>query len=90
MDASGLEDMFTLIGNVRLARIVYQEGSTNSIGRGLVEMSTRQEAEDCALHFNGQTMSGNTLMVRLNEPVERRLVAVKSRQSAGKALKRKS
>lgn len=67
MDASDLENMFTLVGDVRSARVVCTAGSTASSGRGFVEMSTRAEAENGALHFNGQRVNGQTLMVRLNE-----------------------
>jgi hypothetical protein len=55
MDSSGLEDMFSLIGNVCSAEV--------HLGRGQVEMSTQEEAANGALHFHGQTVEGHRLMV---------------------------
>ena len=67
MDSSSLEDLFTRVGNVLSARVVCEGAS--SLGRGFVEMSTREEAENGALHFNGQVVSGCKILVRLNELV---------------------
>jgi RNA recognition motif-containing protein len=63
VDASELEDMFTILGNVRSARVVYNEDTGISKGVGYVEMSTREELENCILHFAGQM-----IMVREDVP----------------------
>lgn len=67
VDASGLEEMFTIIGNVRSARIVHNKDTGNSKGSGVgyVEMSTREELEDCILYFASQSPNdGKSIMVR--------------------------
>lgn len=63
VDASELESMFTIIGDVRSARVVYNETTGISKGIGFVEMSTREELENCILHFGGQS-----IMVREDIP----------------------
>jgi RNA recognition motif-containing protein len=88
MNASDLEDMFTLIGDVRSARVVCDAESAISLGRGFVEMSTRVEAENGVLHFNGQNMNGQTLMVRLNEVTAREPIKKSGRRHSLKGAKR--
>lgn len=69
VDASDLENMFSIIGDVRSARIVYNTETGISKGIGYVEMSTRKELENCILHFAGQIMNdGQAIMVRENIP----------------------
>ena len=69
VDASELESMFSIVGDVRSARIVYNTETGISKGIGYVEMSTREELENCILHFAGQIMNdGQALMVRENIP----------------------
>lgn len=69
VDASELEAMFTIIGNVRSARVVYNNDTGISKGVGYVEMSTREEMENCILHFAGQPINdGNAIMVREDRP----------------------
>lgn len=65
LDSSALEDMFTRVGDVRQALIERDPMSGASLGRGTVEMSTREEAENCVLHFNSQPMNGQRLAVFL-------------------------
>ena len=76
MSSSDLEDLFTLIGNVRSAKILRKEGTGESLGIGLVEMSTRTEAEDGVLHFNRKVVEGRSLLVRMNEIVATKRSAV--------------
>lgn len=68
VDSSALEDMFTLIGNVRTARVELDEASGTSRGVGHVEMMTAQEAQDGISHFNGQSKGGQRLAVREDKP----------------------
>ncbi len=77
MDSSALEDLFTRVGNVRSARILCDTGSTASLGRGVVEMSTIEETQNCLLLLNGEVVGGSTLVVRTNEMVVRRPVLTK-------------
>jgi RNA recognition motif-containing protein len=63
-----LEGMFSLIGNVKEAKIIYDPVSGLSIGIGIVEMSTELEAQDCILHYNGQSVEGQTIFVREDKP----------------------
>ena len=70
MDASALEDMFTLIGDVSSARVLCHPDSASSLGRAIIVMSTQQEAENCALHFNGQVIQGCTLSVSLSDSAD--------------------
>jgi len=67
-DSSTLEDMFTMIGNVRNAQILLEIVSGTSRRFGLVEMSTEDEALDCVRYFNGLTRDKNALVVRENTP----------------------
>lgn len=64
IDSSMLEDMFSLVGNVRKAVIQFDAATGLSRGFGFVEMSTSEEARNCVLHFDGQKKEGSTLMVR--------------------------
>jgi RNA recognition motif-containing protein len=59
-----LEDMFTIVGNVRAAHIVRDEGSGTSRGIGLVEMATEEEAQNCIHFYNGHP----EVVVRKNLP----------------------
>lgn len=69
VDASELEHMFSMVGNVRSARVVYNPDTGVSKGMGYVEMSTREEMENCILHFEGQFKNdGQAIMVRENKP----------------------
>jgi len=69
VDASDLENMFSMVGDVRSARIVYNSDTGISKGMGYVEMSTREELENCILHFAGQFKNdGQAIMVRENIP----------------------
>lgn len=65
MDSIALEDMFGAVGNVRKAHVLCDPFSGLSLGRGRVEMSTREEAENCVLHFNQQSFKGQRLIVYL-------------------------
>lgn len=67
-DSSMLEDMFTVIGNVKKARVEMDTFSGLSRGFGFVEMSTNEEAQDCIHYFNGQITKGSTLSVREDVP----------------------
>ncbi len=73
VDASDLEDMFTVVGNVRSAQVLFGADSTVSLGRGVVQMTTREEAENGKLYFNGKIMEGRALMVRMEEPATTQL-----------------
>lgn len=66
--AADIEGMFSLIGNVREAKIIYDEKSGFSLGVAIVEMSNEEEAQDCILHYNGKNIDGNTIFVRANQP----------------------
>jgi RNA recognition motif-containing protein len=68
IDASALEDMFTLVGDVRASIIEYDTASGKSTGIGHVEMSTEAQALDVISHFNGQTARGHVLVVREDKP----------------------
>lgn len=67
VDASDLEHIFTIIGDVRSASVVYDKDTGISKGIGYVEMSTREELENCILHFAAQS-DGKAIMVRENIP----------------------
>lgn len=70
LDASDLEDLFTVVGDVRRAVVESDSITQASLGIGRVEMSTVQEANDCILHFNGQRVRGSVLAVRADVPHE--------------------
>jgi RNA recognition motif-containing protein len=59
-DASDLEDMFSMVGNVRSARVIE--------GIGYVEMSSFEEMQNGVHHFHGQPRDGQILMVQENKP----------------------
>lgn len=61
MDASGLEDMFTSVGNVVRARMA-------GAGQGYVEMCTPEDMQNCVLHFHGQIKDGKTLAAHEDKP----------------------
>jgi RNA recognition motif-containing protein len=83
VDASMLEDMFTMVGNVKAARVEYDNDTGLSKGRGFVEMFTPEEAENCILHFNGQDKFGQRLAVREDVPhVPKPAIEKKSRRAA--------
>jgi RNA recognition motif-containing protein len=85
IDASALEDMFTMIGNVKSSRVEYDTETGLSKGRGYIEMCTPEEAENCILHFNGQDKLGQRLAVREDKPhVPKPAVEKKSRRAAVK------
>ncbi len=65
---STLEDMFSLIGNVKSAQVVCDPQSGLSLGVAIIEMGTAEEAEDCILHYNGKAVEGQTMHVRPNQP----------------------
>ncbi len=66
-DTTGLEILFSTIGNVETASIVS--------GFGIVDMSTETEAVNCVEYFNGQEHDGNLLRVSQVAPQPRRPVA---------------
>lgn len=68
VSASALEDMFTMVGDVRAASIEYDESTGASKGVGRVEMSTISQAECGIEHFNGQSRHGRVLAVRIDRP----------------------
>lgn len=68
IDSSTLEDMFSVVGNVRKAVIQVDAVTGMSRGSGSVEMSTTEEARNCVLHFDGQRNEGKTLLVRTEKP----------------------
>ncbi len=68
LDSSMLEDIFTMIGNVRSAQVLLDVVSGANRRFGLVEMSTEDEAQDCIRYFNGQIRDDNALVVRENTP----------------------
>ncbi len=68
VDSSDLEDMFSVVGNVRSARVTLDPESGVSLGRGCVVMSTTEEAANCVLHFHLQPMQGQKLFACLGEP----------------------
>ncbi len=78
MDSSALEDLFTRVGNVRSARIVCDTGSAISLGRGVVEMTTPEETQNCLLLLNGEVIGGSSLVVRLTETFVRKSVLTKT------------
>jgi RNA recognition motif-containing protein len=83
VDASTLEDMFTMIGNVKAARIEYDVQTGVSKGRGYVEMFTPEEAENCISFFHGQEKLGQRLAVREDVPhVPKPAIEKKSRRAA--------
>lgn len=57
-DSSKLEDLFSVVGNVRSAVINGRSA--------MVEMSTPDEAQNCISYFNGQVTEQHTLMVGLS------------------------
>ena len=61
VDASALEDMFTLVGDV--CRVTVE-----SSGVGRVEMSNAEQAQDGIAHFHGQVSGGQILVVREDKP----------------------
>lgn len=82
VDSSDLEDMFTIVGDVRVAKVERNLETGTSIGIGRVEMSNIQQAQDCIEHFNGQSTQGHVLAVREDKPhVPRRPLKTKGRQT---------
>lgn len=67
-DVSFIEDLFTLIGDVRTVRIDYDPQTGKSSGVAHIEMSTPQQAQYCIEHFNGQNSHGHRLGVREDKP----------------------
>lgn len=68
LDSSMLEEMFTMVGNVRNAQILLDVFSGASRRFGLVEMSTEDEVQDCIRYFSVQTRDDSALVVRENKP----------------------
>lgn len=83
-DSSMLEDMFTIVGNVRNAQVVFDGVTGKSKGFGIVEMSTAEEAQDGILHFHGQVKQGHSLVVREDIPHVPKVNAVSARRSTNK------
>jgi RNA recognition motif-containing protein len=91
VDASALEDMFTVVGDVRAARIECDAITGASNGVGYVEMSSSQQAQDGIQHFNGQSSRGHVLAVREDKPhTPKELPPVKIRKRLLLNSKRKS
>lgn len=86
-DSSMLEDMFTMVGNVRNAQVMVDAATGKSKGYGVVEMSTAEEAQDGILHFHGQVKNGQSLVVRENTPHVPVLAIAKGRRNGAQAVK---
>ena len=65
---SELEEMFSLIGNVKEVRIIRDVVSGVSLGIAVAEMSTEDEMRDSILHYDGKTIEGQSIFVRENNP----------------------
>ncbi|MES2965888.1 MAG: RNA-binding protein [Bdellovibrionota bacterium] len=83
ISSSALEDMFSIVGNVRSATVL--QG-----GFAQVEMATPEEAKNCVLHFDGQRYEGVTLVVRQKQAPRPATVrpVLRHRAVASKALRR--
>lgn len=68
IDSATLEDMFTMVGNVRAAKVALDGATGVSQGVGYVEMTTVQEAQDCIDRLNGQSKHGQRISVRVDKP----------------------
>lgn len=68
LDCSGLEEMFTIVGNVRSTQILLNDVAGISRRFALVEMSTADEVQDCLRYFNGQVNDSHALIVRQDKP----------------------
>ena len=67
-DASMLEDMFTIVGDVQSSEVEKNAVTGNSACIGRVEMSSIQQAQDCIDHFNGQNKGGSRIGVKFDQP----------------------
>ena len=72
-DSDMLLAMFKMIGNVQKAHV-------ENSGRGVVVMTTNQEAQDCVHYFNGQLKEGLSLVVQVELPAVQRPTAFKTFQ----------
>jgi hypothetical protein len=57
LDLSALEDLFTTVGDVESARLEAK--------MGIFEMSSEQQALDCADRFHGHVLNGNQISIKL-------------------------
>jgi RNA recognition motif-containing protein len=68
IDSITLENMFSIVGNVRAAVVTIDPETGISIGVGRVEMSTEEEAALGIDHYNGQNKNGHIIFVREDKP----------------------
>jgi hypothetical protein len=69
LDLSFFEDLFTTIGDVLHTRTEDNPASAKATQMGIFEMSTEQQARDCAEHFHGSMFSSSLLSVKLQRPL---------------------
>lgn len=65
LDLSAITDLFATVGDVENSRLEVIPASTNATKMGVFEMSTEQQASDCADRFHGFVFNGQPLSVRL-------------------------
>jgi len=58
-----LEEIFSEIGEVRLARVIREKKSKQSKGFGYVEMSTEEEADEAIAKLNNLELLGKVIGV---------------------------
>jgi hypothetical protein len=66
---SDLENLFTLVGDVKSIRTEALSLSTVGTRFGVIEMGSEQQAADCIERFNGQEALGLVLSVTASIPV---------------------
>lgn len=65
LDLSAIADLFTTVGDVEHAKLEAFPESLKATKMGVFEMSTEQQALDCADRFHGHVVNGYSLSVRL-------------------------
>jgi len=63
LDLSALEDLFSTVGDVDRKSLEINPLSPNATMRGVFEMSSVQQALDCATRFHGRVINGHSLSV---------------------------
>lgn len=64
LDLSAITDLFTTVGDVVSAKLEVIPESAKATKMGVFEMSTEQQASDCADRFNGHVFEGSTMSVK--------------------------
>lgn len=65
LDLSAIADLLTTVGDIETSRLEIIPESTNATKMAIFEMSTNQQALDCADRFHGHILHGLPLSVRL-------------------------